>query len=563
MAIWQWQPDTISWPPDKLRSTFLIGLPPVTYVLFLAATLALSSAQAAPPGDDAAALSPSPSTLPSTLPSSPVAPDDAEPMSLTDILAAEGVPDASSDLSVDVDRWVLHDVLRDGFAQTPSWESTLPDASARPLALVPASTWLEGVEARRLALRLSGQPPDHHLKLALLNFDIPLANHPLVDVYIDYFTGRGRFFFEKWLARAPRYIPLMQKILAAKGVPKDLVYLAMIESGFSAKAFSSAAASGYWQFIGSTGRVFGLTHDIWVDERRDFIRATEAAADYLSQLYKETGDWHLAWASYNAGEGRVRRALEKYGSTDFWSLIEHKNSLAKETMHYVPKIIAAAIVAKDAERYGFNNLHALQPFQYDEIVVKEATDLRFVANQTHVSLDTLRDLNPALLHDVTPPGRKMTLRVPTGQGPAVAALLDGLPLQKRLTYEHHTVRRGDTLAGISRRYNANVEAIKEFNNLRDRRALRLGEELIVPAIKIDKRQEARVVASHVTASRKATRRDKLATQKSRARHVVASGDTLWSIARRYGVSVARIKNQNARRGSHITIGDVLEISRDL
>ena len=475
-----------------------------------------------------------------------VAEDDDEE-AVGDLLQNE-VPDQSGDLSVDVDRWVLHDVLTQGFAETRPWTDQLHSLDGQSAQLPAPASWEERLAEQRLLLRLRGTPEQHReVDATRLAFDIPLANHALVDVYVDYFTGRGRLFFEKWLQRAQRYAPVMQKILADRGLPKDLIYLAMIESGFSAKAYSTAAAAGFWQFIGSTGRVFGLTHNTWIDERRDFIRATEAAASYLGQLYAQTGDWHIAWASYNAGEGRIRRAMDKYGTRDFWHLIEYRKSLAKETMHYVPKIIAAAMVAKDPARYGFEIGPVTDPLLFDEVTVRDATSLQAIASIGGVSVNTLRDLNPALLHDVTPPGQTMMVRVPVGKGEALTMALEGLPRSRRLTYHQHRVRSGDTLSAISRRYNSDIDAIKDFNRLVSTR-LKLGQELIVPA----------VPPQTTRARNPAAPRGKQAG-KPRARHVVASGETLWSIARRYGVTVDRIKSQNRRRGNHLTVGEVLEI----
>ena len=474
--------------------------------------------------------------------------EDDEEEAAGDLLEND-VPDPSGDLSIDVDRWVLHDVLTQGFAETRPWTDHVRRLDGQSLLMATPPTWGERLAQQRLLVRLRGTPEQHHGidDASRLAFDIPLANHVLVDVYVDYFTGRGRLFFEKWLQRAQRYAPVMQKILAERGLPKDLIYLAMIESGFSAKAYSTAAAAGFWQFIGSTGRVFGLTHNTWIDERRDFIRATEAAASYLAQLYGQTGDWHLAWASYNAGEGRIRRAMDKYGTRDFWHLIEYRKSLAKETMHYVPKIIAAAMVAKDPARYGFELGPVTDPLLFDEVTVRDATSLQAIASIGNLSVNTLRDLNPALLHDVTPPGRTMTVRVPQGKGEALTMALEGLPRSQRLTYHQHRVRSGDTLSAISRRYHSDIDAIKEFNRLVSSR-LKLGQELIVPAVPP---QPSRL--------RNAAGPRGKAPGKPRARHVVASGETLWSIARKYGVTVDRIKSQNQRRGNHLTVGEVLEI----
>ncbi len=276
---------------------------------------------------------------------------DAEPQRVRELLDHD-LPDSSGALTSDVDRWILRSVLTDGLAQSlPSAAALsppdLPSGSGAQSLPVAAPSLAKALDSARQLARLHGVPEQHHAaRVAADNFDIPLATHPLVDLYIDYFSGRGRWFFAKWLERSRRFIPMMQPILEKAGVPQDLVYVAMIESGFSASAYSTAAAAGYWQFIGPTGKLYGLSHTLWVDERRDFERATQAAARYLGALYREMGDWHLAWACYNAGEGRIRRALAKYKVHDFWQLIAYPRSVAKETAHYVPKVIAAAMIAK-------------------------------------------------------------------------------------------------------------------------------------------------------------------------------------------------------------------------
>src|SRR3954471_23294490 len=176
-------------------------------------------------------------------------------------------------------------------------------------------------------------------------YDIPVEMQPLVAEYIHFFQGAGRVWFRKWMSRSTRYIPVMTPILEASGVPRDLVYLAMIESGFSAQAYSWAHAAGPWQFINGTGKLFGLRNDFWVDERRDPLKSTGAAARFLKNLHQELGHWYLAWAGYNAGGGKVRRVMEKKGTSDFWEMSEGKG-FANETKHYVPKLIACALVAK-------------------------------------------------------------------------------------------------------------------------------------------------------------------------------------------------------------------------
>ncbi|MCK5691032.1 lytic transglycosylase domain-containing protein, partial [Myxococcota bacterium] len=208
----------------------------------------------------------------------------------------------------------------------------------------------------------------------------------------------------------------MRPILKKKGLPEDTVYLAMIESGFSSRARSTVGAGGFWQFMPATGKVYGLSQTTWVDERRDFIMATESAAHFLTDLHREFKDWHLAWAGYNAGGGRIRRALKRHGATTFWDLADNPKSLVQETRHYVPKIIAAAIVAKNREKYGFAPASYKKSLSWDEFQVESSTDLRIVAKYLHIPITQLRTLNPAYFLDITPPNKKSTLRVPKGKG---------------------------------------------------------------------------------------------------------------------------------------------------
>ena len=368
---------------------------------------------------------------------------------IRDILLNENVDDSTIVTEATADH-ALETVLTRGFAFER--DATAMIATAARLSAVEHRTpeWIDLVMIRELERQLRVSPKHVAAHTEVAAFDIPLADHPLVDAYIDYFTGRGHEHFAKWLGRLERYRPLMEPILVKYGVPKDLVFVALVESGLSAGALSRAAACGFWQFIRSTGALYGMRMDFWVDERRDFIRATEAAASYMKSLHNEfAGDWHLAWASYNAGSGRVHRAMARYEASDFWALIDHDRSLAKETRHYVPKIIAAAIIAKDPERYGFSDVVAETPLTWEEVEVNDAIDLRVVARRSRVPLDALRDLNPAILHDVTPPGRHWRLRVPTGEAEGVSTWLKDLPAQERLTYRHYTVQRGDTLGATS------------------------------------------------------------------------------------------------------------------
>ncbi len=489
--------------------------------------------------------------------SRPVAGESGEPMddaSITDILA-----DLTSDpevLADDEAETALRQVLKAGFARTLALEHYEWVAPSRGPLLQPAQPeWTTRLSERQMMARLR---VDHDLLTSteeLSEYDIPLADHPLVDMYVKHFSGRGRWYFAKWLARAGRYLPIMQPILERHGVPRDLVYVAMVESGFSARAVSVAAACGYWQFIRSTAKIFGMRMDFWIDERRDFVRATEAAAAYMTELHQQFGDWHLAWAGYNAGGGRVSRALAKHKVDDYWTLVDRKRGLVKETRHYVPKIVAAAIISKNRAKYGFADVEPLAPLLYDEVTVDDAVDLRVVARKLGVGLAELRELNPALLQDVTPPGRKHVLRVPQGTGEATAEWLAGLPASKRLTYRHHRVARGDTLWKIAARHNSTIAAIRDFNSIRNPKALRVGVNLIVPTLRSGAK-------SKIYSKRPPTRPTRVAnrsTKSSKSHHVVARGETLWSISKRYKTTVRKLKARNGLSSNHIVVGERLRV----
>ena len=477
---------------------------------------------------------------------------------------------------VDLDRWVLQDVLSHGPGQSVPLEQRLPDREGAPYTKE-SDPWQRRLAAKRAALALAGAPQQRRdVQQAADAFDIPLKNHPLVDLYIDYFTGRGRWFFARWLERASTLVPLMQEILDERGLPRDLVYLAMVESGFSPHAVSVAAASGYWQFIPSTGALFGLKQDRFVDERRDFVRATEAAGRFLHSLHGHfDGDWHLAWASYNAGEARIRRAMAKTGARTFWELIERPHGLAKETVHYVPKIIAAAIVAKDAARYGFVVPPASR-LAYDQVTVDGALDVRVLAKRMHAPVESLRALNPALLYDLTPPDRRTRLRVPKGTLAQSEAALAALPRTQRLEYVAYRVQRGDTLSGIARRMHASIDSLRQFNRLKGTR-LKLGQELVVPSALVGLaalQKVPRALTSKPAANKSVPARQTVVASAAsalaqarpaaglgrfpKARHVVTSGDTLWSIARRYGVALDTLGRRGAK-ATRLAVGDIVDI----
>ena len=237
------------------------------------------------------------------------------------------------------------------------------------------------------------------------DFDIPVVLNDAVDRHIRCFTGPKRAIFARWLKRSERYAPTIKSILKKNGLPEDLVYLSMIESGFNMKACSRARASGPWQFINETGRRYGLRVDYWVDERYDLEKSTVAAARYLKTLFDRFGCWYLVAASYNAGENRVKRAIKKEETKDFWKLRAYK-TLPKETQEYVPQLIAAALIAKDPEKYGFMDLESAPIYRLTRIAVPGGVPLKTIAHALSLDLAELRALNPEILTGITPPDRK-------------------------------------------------------------------------------------------------------------------------------------------------------------
>lgn len=318
--------------------------------------------------------------------------------------------------------------------------------------------------------------PSGHRKI---QFSLPVVEHQRVRYFVDLFRSRERGFFERALARSGRYVPMMAAILREEGLPEDLVYLSLIESGFSTRAYSRAKAVGPWQFIRGTGRRYGLKIDSWVDERRDPVLSTRAAAAYLKDLHEQFGEWYLAAAAYNGGEGRVGRAVRRTKTNDFWHLSQTKRHLRRETRNYVPKFIAAGIIASAPEEHGFGDVTYEAPLQYDEVTIHTPLRLRTVAELAGTSVEGIKELNPALLRNVTPPRNGgFTLRLPTGSGEAFSRAYGQMPDSAQIKLSLHKVKKGETLSVIAKRYGQSVDGLMEDNGLKNRR-LRIGQELVI------------------------------------------------------------------------------------
>jgi membrane-bound lytic murein transglycosylase D len=408
---------------------------------------------------------------------------------------------------------------------------------------------------------------DHDLAQLQAEYDIPIEVNQAVVGYVRFFQSRvARKHFVKWLGRSHRFIDKYRLILKEEGLPQDTVFLAMIESGFGNFAASRARAVGPWQFIGPTGKLFGLKQDFWVDERRDPEKSARAAARYLRQLHDQTGDWRLAWAGYNAGVGRIFKARAK-GYDDFWAMaaVPGRKVLRAETKGYVPKLMAAAIITKHPEAFGFK-ADEIEPQRWEEYVefnVPTATLLGVVAKAAGVSERELIDLNPELRRACTPP-RPYNIKIPKAQAEAFAAAWPTVQGKVRMTFAGHVVRRGDTLSSIAHQYGVPVEGIMEMNGLRTAKKLRVGSELIIPKplgggqlaraedpsapahplrarTGEQARREPAASAAHAVAARAPVA---AAQAEKRTTLRVQPGDTLWSISRKLGVELQELCRWN-------------------
>jgi membrane-bound lytic murein transglycosylase D len=397
---------------------------------------------------------------------------------------------------------------------------------------------------------------NHPLYLDLVDpdeFDIPIEITPEVEKWVAYFTGNGRKYYKRWLGRSSRYRPMMYKGLEAAGLPRDLVYLSMIESGYNAHAYSHASAAGLWQFIPSTGRLYDLRVDYWVDQRRDPEASLGAAIAFLDELHTMFGDWRLAWAAYNGGPGRVRRAVRDSGTKDFWT-IARGSHLHSETDNYVPKIMAAAIIGHYPERYGFTEIDYQDELVYDSTEVDGSVSLDVLAECAGTTVDTIKSLNPHIRRYSTPP-EGAAVRLPVGAKTSFVAALAKVPKDRRITVVRHKVKRGETLSVIASRYNVSVSSVSQANNLRNVNKIYVGMSLLIP--------KGGSGSSSAAAASSSSSSSKVAASKPRAKstvHTVRPGDTLSAIASRHHVSVSQLKSWNSISGEKILVGQKLTLA---
>jgi membrane-bound lytic murein transglycosylase D len=314
-----------------------------------------------------------------------------------------------------------------------------------------------------------------------LQFSPQVVENPKVRHFINYYSNTGKHRFRELLSRSGRYMPMIAKVLAQEGLPEQLGYLALLESEFDVNVTSRNGAVGLWQFIPATGRRYGLRIDEWIDERRDPVKATRAAAAYLKDLHDYFGRWFLATAAYNAGPGTIDRALQQSGAKDFWS-IKAKAQLSNETRNFVPKFIAIALIAMDPQKYGVHDIQYKASLDYEEIEVAAPMPLSALAETVETSVAALRELNPALLKPIIPPGTTpFRVNVPVGKAEIFVAKTNEKTFEKEpapVRLVTHEVKKGETLFSIARYYGLEARALMEFNSLRTPR-LRIGQRLQV------------------------------------------------------------------------------------
>ncbi|WP_158269722.1 lytic transglycosylase domain-containing protein [Desulfonatronum sp. SC1] len=439
---------------------------------------------------------------------------------------------------------------------------TVKDARITADGQIPSSTQLESGDTFILP-----DPPLDAYGQIIVDFDDPLTDAerkaleaPLdfefvldiqetkdVERFFRFFTHDIRDRFEIWLKRSEQFLPEVRDIFAEYGIPHDLIYLPFLESGYNPMAYSRAGAGGMWQFMPRTGESFGMTFDWWIDQRRCPRLSTHAAAAYLSRLYNMFDDWYLALAAYNAGEGRISRAMQRSGTDNYFDLASINNLLANETRHYVPKFMAILKIIQNLEELGFDPIDWNNSPRLAEIEITGGTDLVALASTSGMDWDTFRQLNPSFRRQVSPPGKKVTIFVPEEKQTAVAAYLKKPSSAPFTGFQRYQVRRGDSWYVLSSRFDTPIDVLKRINN-RTSNTLRIGESVMVPA------SPAAVAAARQSGGAASTQ--ERASQ--RANHVVQSGDTLWSLARRHGVTVQTLAQANG-----ITSGSTLRVGQRL
>ncbi|MGZ3690036.1 MAG: transglycosylase SLT domain-containing protein [Pseudobdellovibrio sp.] len=423
-------------------------------------------------------------------------------------------------------------------------------ASSTPSSTTPAATATTPTEANGDIDRFRvNDLKDGDQKIEELEI-IPTELNGNVEKWIQYFQGRGREHMEKYLLRSTRYEALMKKVLRDNKLPEDLFYIALIESGFSSEAFSHASAVGYWQFIRGTGKRYKLKINKLVDERRDPVLSTQAAAEYFKDLYSHFNSWYLSMAAYNVGEGRVERSIKKYKTRDFWELARKRRALPAETDNYVPKFIAAKLIAKNPDKYGFEGIDYLPPIEFDHISTDRPVNLRVMAEKMNINYEDFKALNPKYKGEVAPldDDKSLGLRIPPGTYEnAIAAAKDSEAdseefIADQNEFQDYRVKKGETFSTIARKFRTSVAFLRDINDYPRKKKLRVGRKILVP----DRTPLEQTRPELLAKSKKKGKKGTVAASSSDEKkyHIVKKGENLSSIAKKYEVSVAMLKKVN-------------------
>lgn len=440
----------------------------------------------------------------------------------------------------------------DGFTEKKSEPASIDELLALSTTFQPNSAQPELNDTVRSDLEAGGH-------------DIPIPLNQRVLGYIELFQGRLHDFLEDGMRRGGKYLPMIQQVFRAEGLPLDLAYVPLVESAFKPNALSRAKARGVWQFMSGTAVENGLRRDWYIDERSDPEKATVAAAKYLTTLGKLfDGDWHLALASYNGGPGRLQRAVKRSGLDDFWRLAERPKLLPRETREYVPMILAAIVIARNPAQYGFAFVPDSAP-EVEKVTLPGPVDLRRIAEWADTSIDEMQALNPSLRRWTTPvKDADYELKVPAGTAERVLERLSSTPATDLASLKWYTVKRGETLPTIAKKLRVSRADLAEANYLRVGSSVTAGRKLMVPhetTVLMAARAERRVPVAEARAL--VTESGQLADVRSSNRvkvmYEVQRGDTLASIARIFKTSVSALQTWNKLQGSQIAAGRRLAI----
>lgn len=455
-----------------------------------------------------------------------------------------------------IDRINAHEITAlaqgDGFAETRVEPASIDELLTIATFAKPAAADAQTEEAVKA-------------DLAVTQHDVPIPQNARVLSYVELFQGRLRDYIQESLTRGSKYMPMIYNVFRAEGLPLDLAFIPIIESGFKNNALSKASAKGPWQFMTPTARENGLRFDWYVDERSDPEKATVAAAKYLKTLSKMfNGDWHLVLAAYNGGLGRLQRAMKNGRTEDFWELSSSSRYLPKETREYVPMILAAMIVGRNPAQYGFE-VAAAEPLNYDKVTLPAPIDLRRVAEWTGSSIDEIRALNPELRRWTTPvKAPDFVLKVPTGTAPLFQSRLADASPADLAGLKWYTAKRGESLASIARRQRVRTADLAAANGLSTRAGLSANQRLVIPSNPTTLLATRTERAAPVEVASRSLSTGPVAVQAvsrppSPIVYRVKRGDTLFGIARLFDTTVDQIKSWNKLRGNTISAGTRLKI----